>query len=128
MSLKSVKTLFLVAGWYDLVLGVIFGLFFRPIYERFGSTLPNHDAYVQLPAILIAIFGIGFLMVSRGPQRNQSIIALGILMKLGFCGVVLGHVLFGSTIPFYIPFAVLDAVFAALFALANSELKKNRED
>jgi hypothetical protein len=116
--------LFAIAAWYDIVLGAVFGLFFKPIYERFNSTLPNHDAYVQLPALFILIFGIGFLLVSKDPVQNRAIIPLGILMKAAFCLVVFGHLLFGASIPFYIPFAVMDVFFAAWFIAAYSAVRK----
>ena len=41
MSMNAVKTLFTIAAWYDIILGAVFGLFFKPIYERFNSTLPT---------------------------------------------------------------------------------------
>jgi hypothetical protein len=124
MSLKAVKTLFLVAALYDLILGIVFGLFFKPIYSGFGVELPNHAGYIQLAAAYIFIFGIGFLWVSRNPQANASLISLGILMKLAFVIVTFGHLLFATIPVFYVPFAVLDLVFLALFIMARGALKK----
>jgi hypothetical protein len=110
--------LFGAAAAYDIVLAVVFGLFFAAIYQRFGATLPNHAGYVQLPALFILTFGIGFWMVARDPVRNRPIMPLGILMKLSFCVVAFGHVLFGAPIPLFIPFAVIDALFAVAFVVA----------
>jgi len=124
MSLKAVKTLFLVAALYDLILGFVFGLFFKPIYTGFAAELPNHAGYIQLAAAYIFIFGIGFLWVSRNPQANTPLISLGILMKLAFVIVVFGHLLFDTIPVFYIPFAVLDLVFLVLFIMARGALKK----
>lgn len=113
-----VRPLFVVAALYDFVLGVVFTFGFRSIYGRFGIALPNHDAYVQLPGMLIAVFGLGFWMVSRDPQRQRGIIVLGVLLKLVFSGVVLYHRIFGSIPDMWVPFAVADALFMLAFLAA----------
>ena len=113
-----VRPLFLVAAVYDLVLGLGFGLGFKTLYTRFGIPLPNHDAYVQLPAALIVIFGIAFWMVWRDPVRNRNLIVLGVLLKLAFSGVVLAHRVFASIPDMWVPFAVADALFMVAFLAA----------
>ncbi len=113
-----IRPLFVVAALYDLVLGLVFALGFRPIYARFGIALPNHDAYVQLPGLLIATFGIGFWFVSRDPVRQRAIIVLGVLLKLAFSGVVFYHRVFGSIPDMWVPFAVFDALFMVAFLAA----------
>lgn len=115
MSLKTIKGVFWVVALYDLVLGLVFGLFYPTIYTRFGVQLPNHPGYVQLSALLIFIFGLGFYLIARNPVQNRDMVLLGILMKLGFCLVVFGHLIFDSVPPIYIPFAVLDFIFLVLF-------------
>lgn len=123
MTLKGVKRLFMVAAVYDLILGFVFALFYKPIYNGFGVALPNHAGYIQLAAAHIFIFGIGFYLVAQNPQRNRSVITLGILMKLAFVGVAFGH-LIADTIPvFYVPFAALDLIFLVLFLIANGAAK-----
>ena len=124
LTSKTIKTIFGIAAAYDIVLGIVFGLFYRTIYDRFGATLPNHAGYVQLPALFIVVFGIGFWMVARDPKSNIGIVTLGILMKLSFCAVVFGHLLFGKSLPFFVPFAVIDLLFALVFARAYVELAK----
>src|SRR3989338_4239501 len=106
-----VRPLFLIAALYDIVAGVAFMLWFKSIYAHFGVTLPNHDGYIQFAAGLVIIFGIGFWLVARAPERNRDIIKLGVLLKLCYSGVVLGHAWFGS-VPFvWVPFAWIDVVF-----------------
>ena len=124
MSIKGIKTVFLVAALYDIILGIVFGLFFKPVYTCFGAELPNHAGYIQLAAAYILVFGIGFFFVYKDPVRNQAIITLGVLMKLGFVVVVLGHLLIDTIPPFYIPFALLDIVFLLLFMYTLTAVKK----
>lgn len=123
MTPKWIRPLFVVAALYDGILGLAFALAFRPIYARFGIALPNHDAYVQLPSALIAVFGLGFWFVSRAPERLRELIVLGVLLKLAFSGIVLGHWLFGAIPPVWVAFAVADAAFLVAFLIALSELK-----
>jgi len=118
MRTEWVKPLFVVAALYDLVLGTVFALGFKIILPRFGVPLPNHDAYLQLPAALIAIFGIAFWFVARDPARNRDIIKLGVLLKLAFSGIVLAHYARGTMPPMWVPFAVADLVFMAAFLAA----------
>ena len=124
MSLKTIKTVFLISAAYDILLGIIFGLFFKPIYTKFGIEIPSNAGYLQLPALYIFIFGVGFYFVYKNPQQNRAIIPLGILMKFAFCLVAFGHLVFDTIPSIYIPFAVIDIVFALLFIAANRAVKK----
>ena len=124
MSIKGIKTVFLVAAVYDIILGIVFGLFFKPIYNSFGAELPNHVGYIQLAGAFILVFGIGFYLVYKNPVQNQAIITLGILMKLLFVVIVLGHLLIDTVPAFYIPFALLDIVFLLLFLYAQTGIRK----
>lgn len=124
MSLKTIKGLFWVAAGYDLVLGFVFGLFYPMVYARFGVELPNHPGYLQLSAVYIFIFGIMFCLVARNPKANRGMILVGILMKLGFCAVVFGHLACDTIPSIYVPFAVLDLIFIILFLPAYAALKK----
>jgi CHASE2 domain-containing sensor protein len=124
MSLKTIKALFLIAAIYDLALGFVFGLFYRPIYQSFAVELPNHAGYVQLSAAFIFVFGIAFVWIWRDPIKNLPLISLGILMKLAFCVVSFGHLLVNWLPVFYIPFAILDLVFLILFWMARGAVKK----
>ena len=124
MSLKTVKAVFMASAVYDIVLGLIFGLFYKPVYNTFQTTLPNHAGYIQLIAMYLLIFGIGFWFVAKNPAAHLGIIRLGIMMKLAFIVVVMGHLFFGSVPNFYVPFAVIDAAFLMLFVMAESFVRR----
>lgn len=91
MKREWIRPLFLVAAAYDTLLGLAFLLAFKPIYAAFGVTLPNHNAYLLFGAAMITVFGIGFWLVARDPERNRDIIKLGILLKLSYASIVLGR-------------------------------------
>jgi hypothetical protein len=118
MTPSWIRPLFVLAALYDIVLGLVLGIAFKPILTRFGIALPNHDAYVQLPAALVTIFGIGFWLVARAPQQWRGFIALGVLMKLAYAGVVLGHAAVGNMPALWTWFAWADLAFALAFVAA----------
>ena len=124
MKRESIRPLFRVAALYDIVLGLVYGLGSRTIYKLFAITPPNHDAYVQLPAALILIFGIGFWFVAQAPERNRDIIRLGVMMKLAFSIIVFGHLLLGAIPTMWVPFAVIDLLFMISFVMALRALPK----
>ena len=103
MTAKWIKPLFIIAALYDLNLGLAALLFFKPIYNAFSVTLPNHDGYVQWGAAVVVIFGIGFWLVAQAPARNRDIIIMGILFKVAYAATVLGHFFAGSVPAMWVP-------------------------
>jgi hypothetical protein len=125
MNLKTIKMLFIISALYDFILGIIFLIGFKQIYNHFNITLPNHDGYVQFGAALVTIFGIGFWFVAQDPQRNRDIIKMGILLKLSYSGVAFYHAALGNLPGIWLPFAWFDAIFLILFILALKALKES---
>ena len=118
MKREWIRPFFMVAAAYDVILGVLFLLAYPAVYAAFNVTLPNHPAYVQFAAAVVAIFGIGFWYVARAPERNRDIIKLGVLFKLTYSVVVLGWWFRGQMPAMWVPFAWIDLVFMAAFVAA----------
>jgi uncharacterized membrane protein YfcA len=115
---RAIKLLFWLAGLYDGILGAAFLIAPAAVFDCFGITPPNHFGYVQFPAALIIIFALMFFAVAAAPRRNRNLVPYGILLKVAYCGVVVGY-WSGQGIPdMWKPFAVCDAVFALLFIWA----------
>lgn len=123
MSLKAIKTTFLIAAIYDLGLGVVFGLFFAPIFRGLGTPLPYNTGYIQLSAAYVFVFGVAFYIIFKNPQQNWQMIVVGILMKLAFIIVIFGHLIFDTIPPVFVPIAVLDILFVPPFVMAYNSLK-----
>ncbi len=127
MNLKTMKSLFIVAALYDIVLGVLFLFAFKQVYAYCQIALPNHDGYIQFAALLVTIFGVGFWFVAQNPQRNRDIIKMGILLKAAYSGTVLWYWAIGN-IPFvWVPFAGFDLVFLGLFVAALRAVPREKE-
>ena len=54
------RIFFLVAGVYDLLLGLAFMLAGETILEAIGMELPPHITYIQLAAIFILVQGLWY--------------------------------------------------------------------
>ncbi|MFX8366268.1 hypothetical protein ABTL85_19085, partial [Acinetobacter baumannii] len=72
MSLGTIKPLFLVAGLYDLLIGLAFLLGGRQLLDLSGIPHPNHWGYLQFAACELIIFGVMFLSISRHPAGKRE--------------------------------------------------------
>ena len=97
-----------VCAIYDVVLGLLFLLAFKPIFTQFGVTLPNHPAYVQFAAAMVTVLGIGFWYVAQAPERNRDILKLGLLAKAAYTVIVFGYTLKGQMPAMWLPMGVID--------------------
>ncbi len=122
MTPRWIRPLFIVAGIYDLVLGLAFLVLYGWIYSRFGVTLPNHPGYVQLNALFVMVMGIAFFMVAAAPERNRNLIVLGALFKAAYAGIVFFYWTCGRMPSMWLPWAICDALFMVAFLVALAAL------
>jgi hypothetical protein len=85
---KLFPVYFRIIGVYDILLGILFVLFFRNIYQQLNITLPNHPGYIFVPALFLICGGIGEFLIARNPLRNTDLVIVRLLMKLSFAGAV----------------------------------------
>ena len=88
--MKSIRGFFVMAGVYDAALGLAF--LFQPesVFASFGVTPPNHNAYIQFPALLFFLIAALFFKVARDPLRSRPLIPHGIGLKTTYGGTVFG--------------------------------------
>ncbi|MEM1179656.1 MAG: hypothetical protein AAGM22_15010 [Acidobacteriota bacterium] len=75
------KRFFLIAGLFNLFGGTMGLLTLNRPYLEAGMPTPNYPFAFQLLLTAVLIFGVGFLMVSRDPQRHRGIVWLGLMAK-----------------------------------------------
>jgi hypothetical protein len=121
---RIISLVFGASGVYDAGLGLIFLLAPAAMFARFGVTPPNHWGYVQFGAAMLLIFGVMFLQVAWKPAPNRNLIPYGILLKVAYAGTVFGYWLTQGLPDMWKPFAVIDAIFAALFIWSWLQLGK----
>jgi hypothetical protein len=126
MTLTLIRLLFVIAGLYDLLIGLAFLGFGRQIFEAGGVPQPNTWAYIQFGALMLVNFGIMFLAVAYAPQANRNLIPYGMLLKLAYTGLVVYYAFLQDVPMLFKPFAVIDATMFVLFSLAYLWLSAKR--
>jgi len=115
MNTSLVKVLFVIAAVYDGVLGLLFLVAPGLAFGVFEVTPPNHFGYVQFPAILLLIFAAMFYRVATDPVGNRFLMLYGVVLKLGYCGLVFYYMLTTGVPGMWVPWAWADLAFLVLF-------------
>jgi len=71
-----------IAGVYNIGAGLVMIVGYHECFRLMGIAKPELVLPIQLVGLLVAIFGIGYLMVDRDPLANRNILWLGFLSKL----------------------------------------------
>jgi hypothetical protein len=110
------KTVFLVGAAYDMILGALFFLTWRPIYDALGVQPPGNTAYLHIATAYIFVQGLSYWYVSRNIIRNLDIVRVGIVYKAIYVGLAAYYLVIGQLPhPVFAWFAVSDFVFLVLF-------------
>ena len=112
------RPFFLIAGLYDVLLGLAFFFFGEAILEWVGMELPPHIAYIQLAAVFIFVQGLSYLLVWTDPPRYLGLVIIGVVYKIAYSGLALWYLAIGE-LPsdFFIPWAIIDVFFLIGFLL-----------
>ena len=109
------KGLFLVAAVYDLILGLAFFLFYKPVYAYFNITLPPYPMYLQMAAAFVIAMGVGYYFVYRNLYRNVDLVKLGVVYKLVYSGLTTYFYFMDLANIVFFWFAIIDFLFLLLF-------------
>jgi hypothetical protein len=112
---KIFKIIFLIAAIYDFVLGLVFFLFYRQIFNYFNITIPDYPAYLQMAAAFIIAMGVGYYYVYKNLYRNIDLVKLGIVYKIVYSGVTTYFYFTDVANRVFFWFAIFDFIFLCLF-------------
>jgi hypothetical protein len=118
MSRSTISALFLIAGVYDFVIGLVFLFFGTQLFDLAGIPYPNHWGYVQFCSLMLMVFGSMFLAIARDPVSNRNLMPFGMLLKISYVGIVCYYWLTTGCPFLFKPFVVIDFVMLVLFAMA----------
>lgn len=118
MKQKWIRPLFLLAAFYDGILGLAFIVAPAGIFAMYGVEPPNHMAYVQFPAMLLILFAIMFYRVAMDPVRNRDLILYGCGLKFAYCSLAFWYMLTTRIPAMWVPWAYADLLFLLLFFLS----------
>jgi CDP-diglyceride synthetase len=108
-----------VAGWYNILAGLSMMLLYHEGFQILGLTKPEMNLPIQLVGLLVAIFGVGYLIASARPVENRNLVLVGFLSKLlgpvlavsyiasGQLPVSLIPVLFLADLVYLVPFWII---------------------
>lgn len=106
-----------VAGAYNFTAALLLVLLARYAPQRLGVDALSGSPllYVDLSALLVTGFGIGYVFAGADLARFWPYISLGAVCKAGVAVLALAYFLTGNTGPLVLLLASGDAVFAVLF-------------
>ncbi len=111
------RTFLYVAGAYNFGAALILVLLARlaPQFLGIDALHASQLLYVDLAALLVTGFGIGYVLGGVDLARFWPFIALGALCKVGVAALAAVYFLAGQAGPLVMLLAAGDAVFAVLF-------------
>lgn len=121
--LKIAKNVFLVSSIYDFVLGILFFLFYKPVFNFLNITIPSHPEYLQMSAAFVAVLGVGYFFVYKNITRNRDLWKLGVLYKITYFLLIFYYyfILHTANITF-LYFAFIDVIFVVLFLVLYAKV------
>lgn len=117
-----IRLLFVVAAIYDFVIGLVFLLYGPQLFDSAGVPQPNHWGYIQFGSLMLIIFGVMFFVIAVAPLANRNLIPFGMLLKASYCGLTFYYWSTTDLPSLFKPFAIIDLIMLALFALAFRKL------
>jgi hypothetical protein len=118
MKIVWIRGLFAIAGIFDLLVGALFFFAGNAVFDLYGVTRPNHPGYIQFPALLLLVFGVMMIHISRNPVRYRNFMWYAMGLKASYAGIVFYHQIVSGIPSMWIPFAVMDSIFLVLFFLS----------
>jgi hypothetical protein len=83
------------------------------------------DLFYKISWALILVYGVGYYMVSRDPEKNRGVVWMGILGKLGFFFAVLQYYLKKTVTIVMMLGAFGDFVFSMLYSTFLFKTRNN---
>ena len=96
------------AGWYNIVAGLSMMILYHEGFKMLGVDKPDMNLPIQLVGCMVALFGVGYLIVRRNPMENRNLLLLGFLSKLLGPLLAIGYIVKGS-----LPLSMLPILFFA---------------
>jgi hypothetical protein len=115
------------AGVFNILAGTAMFSLYHEGYQLLGVHKPELILPVQVMGILVALFGVGYLLVSWRPLENRSVLMLGFWSKALSSATALWYV-FGPThrLPWWFAVVVFfaDVIYLPFFYAIMRRLKR----
>lgn len=112
------RPLLCLAGVFNISAGVCMVVFYHEGYKLLGIPRPELVLPVQIMGILVALFGVGYLLVAKNPVENRNILALGFWSKALSSALAISYVANGQMPLSFLPVVIFaDIVYLPPFYL-----------
>ena len=109
------KHILIAAAWWNWLAALGFLLAGTRLQTSLGINASLESLNAHLAIICITLWGIGYYWAAKDFSRNESLVKLGVIGKVGVFLLFLGHA-WAQHIPFaLVTPAVIDLIFAGLF-------------
>ena len=79
---KKISLTLRLAGIYNLVFGGLVILFPAAVFQLTGIPSPRYPEIWQCVGMIVGVYGIGYLIASKDPDRHWPIVLVGLLGKV----------------------------------------------
>jgi hypothetical protein len=110
----------------EFVIGGLFIFLPDQVFAYFSLGARPDTQYLQLPAVLIMVFGLMMFNVAREPARNLNLILYINLFKVGFISVVIFNWLTKGLPWLWLSFVGFDLTYLIGFITAYRMIKESR--
>jgi len=71
-----------IAAVYNTLAGLSMMIFYHEGFRSIGIEKTSFNLPIQLVGMMVALFGLGYWIVSMNPVENRNVLLLGMLSKL----------------------------------------------
>ncbi len=104
------------AGVFNITAGISMVVFYHEGYKLLGIPRPEIVLPVQIMGILVALFGVGYLLVAQNPVENRHILALGFCSKALSSALAISYVANGQMPLIFLPVVIFaDVIYLPPF-------------
>ncbi len=122
------RPVLMFAAVYNMLAGFAMLIFYHEGFAGLGLEKTSFNLPIQLVGMCVALFGIGYWIVSRNPVENRNVLLLGMLSKLIGPLLAVRYIMRGD-LPAWIlvVFFFADWIYLLPFWLIYSRCKKQAQ-
>lgn len=118
-----------IAAVYNLIAGFAMMIFYHEGFAGLGLEKTSFSLPIQLVGMCVALFGVGYWIVSRNPVENRNVLLIGMLSKFFGPLLAIRYIVRGDLPPWIlIVFFFADLIYLVPFWLIWSRCRQIRND
>lgn len=83
----------MAAALYNLIWGTATILFPNAYFQALGMEIPNYPSLFQAIGMIVMVYGLGYYLIAKQPERYASFVWIGLLGKIfGPIGFIFGAI------------------------------------